>query len=45
MAVCTGCAVEEECLAYLAYAVQGGLEGIYGATTTRERKAMRQAVA
>ena len=42
LAVCAQCPVEEQCASY---ATEGGLEGIYGATTTRERKAMRREVA
>ena len=42
LAVCELCPVREPCLAY---ALEEGLEGIWGATTTGERKAMRKAAA
>lgn len=45
LAVCEGCPVQELCASY---ATEERLEGIYGATTTRERKtveAMRRGAA
>ena len=40
--MCELCPAREPCLAY---ALEGGLEGIWGATTTGERKAMRRSAA
>ncbi|MDP9403221.1 MAG: WhiB family transcriptional regulator [Actinomycetota bacterium] len=40
MAVCDLCPVQEECLAF---ALREGVEGIWGGSSTSERKAIRQA--
>jgi WhiB family redox-sensing transcriptional regulator len=38
--VCVDCGVRQECLAY---ALGGGLEGVWGGTTDEERRGMRNA--
>jgi hypothetical protein len=38
-AVCASCPVREACLAY---AVQAGVDGMWGGTTERQRRSMRR---
>jgi WhiB family redox-sensing transcriptional regulator len=42
LAVCRGCLVVEECLAY---ALEGGEAGVWGGTTEAERRQLRQGAA